>query len=434
MSDRFPPAVGNTIDWLEHEFCSYYKANPPEMPARHARREFGYILWPDKPGPPPFIRHRAYPDKDKFHWYLGKRGPHSVYYSTAFYRAPAELRMADKEWLGAELIFDLDADHLAEAEAAKAAGREMPLEEQLVIVKKKFIYLLDELLFGDLGIDPKHVFLTFSGGRGYHAHVTDPRLMSLDSKARREIVDYVTAKVPAAKGSKEADLSPFLHKEAVQASNYRGHGKAEYSFRLAAGDEPGWPGRLTRRLREDLQRNVLDAPRSAAEHWLKALPGIGAKGATGFLDKLDRMADNAAKDPRRPELIDLLAEGRISHKSDPLYAIAMHTLSGFSLPEARGETDEPVTADIKRLIRLPGSLHGKTGLRVVTMSRDDLDDFDAFRDATVFDGTVRITPRFDDTLTLAGETVNVTAGEVMEVPKAHAVFWCSRQAGTLHQD
>lgn len=434
MSDRFPRPVAKTINWLEDTFGDYYKQHPPEMPARHARREFGYILWPDKPGPPPFIRHRAYTDKGKFHWYLGKRGPHSVYYSTAFYRAPGELRMADKQWLGAELIFDLDADHLAEAEAAKAAGREMPLEEQLRIVKDKFIYLLDELLFGDLGVDPKHVFITFSGGRGYHAHVTDPRLMSLDAKGRREIVDYVTAKVPAAKGTKEPDLSPFLHREAVQSSNFRGHGKADYAFRLAASTDPGWPGRLTRRLREDLQTHVLDAPRSNAEAWLRALPGVGPKGATNFLQKLDRMEENAARDPRRPDLVDLLAEGRISHKGDPLYAIATNALKGFSLPEARGETDEPVTADIKRLIRLPGSLHGKTGLRVVTMTRDELDDFDAFRDATVFSGTTKITPRFDDRLRLAGEEVAVTAGEVQEVPVNHAVFWCSRQAGTLHQD
>lgn len=41
-----------------------------------------------------------------------------------------------------------------------------------------------------------------------------------------------------------------------------------------------------------------------------------------------------------------------------------------------GETDEPVTTDIKRLIRVPGSLHGKTGLRVTAIAIDELDEFD----------------------------------------------------------
>jgi DNA primase small subunit len=47
----------------------------------------------------------------------------------------------------------------------------------------------------------------------------------------------------------------------------------------------------------------------------------------------------------------------------------------------KGETDEPVTSDIKRLIRLPSSLHGKTGFEVVPMTRDGLDDFNPFDDA-----------------------------------------------------
>lgn len=107
-------------------------------------------------------------------------------------------------------------------------------------------------------------------------------------------------------------------------------------------------------------------------------------------------------------------------------------LGHFALPFSKGETDEPVTADVKRLIRLPGSLHGKTGLRVVTLKADDLKDFDPFRDATVFgDETVRMVPRNDAELTLAGERVKVTGGEEVEVPVNHAVFWCSRQQGTV---
>ncbi len=50
-------------------------------------------------------------------------------------------------------------------------------------------------------------------------------------------------------------------------------------------------------------------------------------------------------------------------------------------PRFTAEIDEPVTSDIKRLIRLPLSLHGKTGLKVTPMDREELTGFDPLRDA-----------------------------------------------------
>ena len=56
-----------------------------------------------------------------------------------------------------------------------------------------------------------------------------------------------------------------------------------------------------------------------------------------------------------------------------------------------GETDENVTVDVKRVIRHLGSLHGKSGLRVTEIPFDRLDPdgsnpFDALREAVVFAG------------------------------------------------
>jgi len=53
--------------------------------------------------------------------------------------------------------------------------------------------------------------------------------------------------------------------------------------------------------------------------------------------------------------------------------------------------DERVTIDVKRLIRLPGSLHGKTGLRVSRLSLYELENIDVIREAKVFgDDEVRM--------------------------------------------
>ena len=76
--------------------------------------------------------------------------------------------MDEKGWLGADLVFDLDADHLEGA-------HDMTFEEMLAEVKVEFKKLLDSYLLGDFGFDEKDILIVFSGGRGYHAHVRDKR-------------------------------------------------------------------------------------------------------------------------------------------------------------------------------------------------------------------------------------------------------------------
>ncbi|HUR64220.1 MAG TPA: DNA primase catalytic subunit PriS [Candidatus Thermoplasmatota archaeon] len=420
---EFPPPVARTIDWLQQQYGAWYRRNPPTMPDRFTRREFGYILWPERPGPPPFLRHRAYEDAGRFHWYLQKAGPHSVYYSTAYYRRPGELKMVDKQWLGAELIFDLDADHLVEAEKAKADGHEMPLAAQLALVKTQFKRLLDEFLFGDFGLGENDVWITFSGGRGYHAHVVESRLMQLDSKARREVVDYITGKVPTERGSETPDLSTFIRETVVDADSFKGRTKKVTQQSMAAASAPGWPGRITRTLVQELRHNVLEADPKAARKWLTDLEGVGETRAKSFLERFDEAC------------LARISRGNIDQGAT-VRSIIHHVLKQQTIPLAKGETDEPVTADVKRLIRLPGSLHGKSGLKVVTLTRSTLDAFDPLKDAVAFPaeayGPVTIVPRNDQEMTLGGERVAVKKGEPTPVPMAHAVFWLARQGGTIH--
>ena len=56
----------------------------------------------------------------------------------------------------------------------------------------------------------------------------------------------------------------------------------------------------------------------------------------------------------------------------------------IAVKEAAIFPDEPVTGDVHRLIRLPGSLHGGSGLRVTTMTSKELEDFDPMTKAIAF--------------------------------------------------
>src|SRR5439155_27170186 len=92
--------------------------------------------------------------------------------------------------------------------------------------------------------------------------------------------------------------------------------------------------------------------------------------------------------PRIIRGVDRLREGQLESLSDrsrdllirlvqDIQPVRSEELGGVSLEGIvqRAETDEPVTSDIKRLIRMPSSLHGKTGLQVIPMSRDAIDGF-----------------------------------------------------------
>jgi DNA primase small subunit len=92
-----------------------------------------------------------------------------------------------------------------------------------------------------------------------------------------------------------------------------------------------------------------------------------------------------------------------------------------------------VTSDIKRLIRLPSSLHGKTGFEVMPMSRERLDSFDPFLDAVpkAF-GTKPVNLRLEKPVEvrLRDETLSIDAG-VSSVPEFAAVFLICRRLAKL---
>jgi DNA primase small subunit len=98
-------------------------------------------------------------------------------------------------------------------------------------------------------------------------------------------------------------------------------------------------------------------------------------------------------------------------------------------PALSAEVDKRVTPDIKRIIRLPGSVHGKTGLRVTPITRDELTDFDPLRDAvpsSYSDEPVKITMKKDYKFDIKGEHFSLS-GET-EVPEYAAVFLVGRKA------
>ena len=394
------PLEGRTLAWARSMFEAYYRSAHVEPPSRYARREFAWFPFG---GETAMRRHLALRTVEEFRRRLEADVPRHVYYSSAYYRFPDHPKMDGKEWLGADVIFDLDADHLRQAAGRDYAG-------QLALVQEKARSLLDDFLFGDFGVSPEAIRLVFSGGRGYHVHLLDDRFLGLTSPERRELVEYIEGIGFDPSDAVRSSRGPAAAPDAEDAPRRRGPGRAFRS--LYPLDAPGWRGRTARSVVRLLARWEAAGAGAAAEELERAgLSGPKARHLARLL-----VADGKAAAIRESLSLDVFPR--------EIPRELLEVVLRQAAVEVQGETDAPVTTDIHRLIRLPGSLHGGTGLRVVPLTRERLDGFDPFRDARApLPGPpveVRLTEAveypFPDAL------VRGSGGEVRTLPAAEALF------------
>lgn len=408
-----------TVEWLRGRFRRYYATTPLDLPDRYNRREFGFMHFPGGI----VQRHLGFARASDLQAFVADRVPAHAYYSSAYYERPDAPTMDEKGWLGADLIFDLDADHIPGADR-------MRYEDTLEAVKEKVVHLYDGFLRSDLGFDESRMRIAFSGGRGYHIHVFDPRVWSLGSHERREIVDYVTGK--------GIDLGRVFRKSAFDSREFRGAVRVKTRVVAPPSDEPGWPGKIARGMLE-LARKLEPMAHDDAVAFLTSFEGVRESDAEDLWENLFK--PRTAK-PRTIRGVDRLLEGgpieTLADRSRDLLIRIVTQLQQVRLDTyrdvplkgitQRAETDEPVTSDTKRLIRLPSSLHGKTGFRVVPLTRDAIDAFRPLRDAvpaTWSEEPVRVHVRSKCAFEIRDRNLNLEEG-IIEVPEYAAVFLACR--------
>ena len=386
--------------FLFKAFRKYYRVNTPIMPDRFTRREFGFMFF-DKT----YVqRHMSFGRPEELHKFMLGQVPSHSYYSTSYYRKPNAPTMDEKEWMGAELIFDLDADHLDGA-------KEMTYSEMLVQIRSEMINLVDSFLLGDLGFSEDQVHITFSGGRGYHAHVRTPDVMGLGTHERRELVDYITS------SGLNIDWV-FPYNKVATSKVVTGNGVRTNVAKdrlIPPADSGGWKLRM----RNGLMYVVNDFCDTDIKEIRKEYPSIKGSDKQTVLKAQDELRKN------RGYLFEKNTMAVLSQSTQNMLVKIMKEDMAYRLS---GEVDEPVTADIKRLIRLPGSVHGKSGLRVTPITRQELTDFDPLQMAVpdeYSDDPIKITMRRDSKLDMKGEHFSLS-GET-EVPEYVAVFLIGRK-------
>jgi len=347
-------------------------------------------------------RHKSFNTEGELRDYLRSMAPAHAYHSAAYYNHPRAPTMQEKDWLGADLIFDLDADHLP--------GKFSTYGEMLANVKVEIIRLIDQFLLDDLGFREKDLDIVFSGSRGYHVHVRDERVRGLKGPDRREIVDYLlgtgldlehvitrsTAIVEGQKGAKTAGV--WRIREFTDSGGY------------------GWNRRLAHYIANQLEETGRRDDKTAKE-FLKQY-GLDSRTAGMVLKKI-----------RDPDILNRIRDQGLIELSGNIERFLKNMLSGtidqFRVDVA-GKTDEPVTADIKRLIRLPGSLHGGSSLRVTPLTRTQLETFNPLEDAIVFsDDLVRVLVTRPAEVELKGKIYRISEG-AGTLPESVAMFLMCR--------
>ncbi len=351
-----------TRRFLSRVLRDYYSTVDPSLPYRFTMREFAFVYFNSEG----MHRPVAFRSKAEVKDFLKKKTPLHSYYSTAYYSNP-KAPMADKEWLGADLVFDLDADHIPGSE-------ELNYFDQLKKVKEKCRLLIDDFLVDDFGIEQKDMELFFSGNRGYHVHVRKNEIFGLSNQARREIVDYITGV--------GLDLDVILPYENIKIGEYKDIDNVKKVHRLPNEDEGGWR-KKTRRLTSELLRRWNEMEKKKVVKEMKEKHGIGVKTATGLYQ--DLFEEGKWKKIIDEGVLDVFSEEKRMVNASTFKKIIEGILKEENVQEIGskiiGSTDEPVTGDTKRLIRLPSSIHGSSFLIVQKIDFDLLEEFDPLSDA-----------------------------------------------------
>ena len=287
-----------------------------------------------------FNRAQYFPTKESLVLKLleNARPPAGLFSSTAYYLDPNESKPTKRGLIGYDFVIDLDDDVLAYEDRY----------DFIDAMRKKTKAVVDRFL-KDLGFDEDLMLVDFSGNKGFHLTFDDEKYRNLDQSDRRQIIDYII-------GNK-------LDRDILLVNNKLSH--------------YGWNKQAVYFL-----ESLLKDP--SREHIEKYFPKNKAK-------KIDSLLSD-------PTVVARLTAGSLVDFDTKVLKLAMMKEHRLNI---KNVVDKKPTVDKHRIFRVPGSLHPKSGLPSVRLSKHHLDSTDAI---------------IDEIMIAAGEDmVTVTIGEDVEI-------------------
>ncbi|MFA4646982.1 DNA primase catalytic subunit PriS [Pyrococcus kukulkanii] len=290
-------------------------------------REFGF----DHTGEGPNDRKNHYSDLRDLEDYIRATSPYAVYSSVALYEKPEKM----EGWLGAEIVFDIDAKDLPLKRCNHEPGTVCPicLNDAKELAKDTLVILKEEL-----GFENVHVIYS---GRGYHIRVLDEWALNLDSKARERILAFVSA-------SEIEDVSEFRKLLIEKRGWFVLNHSYPRVFRLRFGYfilRVKFPHLKNMGIRRDIAERIINSKEEIYR---------------GFV---------------RNAILASFPQGVGVETLAKLFALSTRFSKAYF--------DGRVTVDIKRILRLPSTLHSKVGLvaKYVGTTEREVMKFNPFRHA-----------------------------------------------------
>ncbi len=402
-----------SVEYVSNQFGKFYStgAQCVDAPPEIKHREFGFLSFRGRT----MFRHIGFEVIEELRGYLRNYSPAHSYFSAAYYNKP-RASMVEKGWIGADLIFDIDADHFVlscqkihdrwTCKACGEAGKGHPPERcpgcgkatyflenwicgNCLDAAKYEAQKLIDMLIQDFGFQPSELSVNFSGNRGYHVHVRSPVAKELDQLARREVVDYILGI------GIEAQYQGLTPRHAGGGSML---------------ERGGWRGRTIRALYDFIGKSTPDE--------IKAL----------------RLSRNTTRDlvVEKDKILSSLMNQHPSRIVRYIDKKSMGNLLNIAVEEQASAIDTVVTTDLKRLIRLPNTLHGKTGWLTQNVTIEDLPDYDPLTTAVAFqEGHKKIYIKHAPEISLQGESYGPFKEETQELPMAVAMFFLCRKSARV---
>jgi len=372
--------AGENTKFLKDVFRKYYFENK-NFPYLYSmeKREFGYRKFDSI-----VVRHLSFKTTGELVAELVRNVPLDVYYSNAYYALPS-YPINEKQWEGADLIFDIDIkdlnlpclhDHTfyicnvcgfvnseqklcINCNKGKNNDTSIPCKKCLLAIRKEAIKLLDFLLY-DLGVKERYIEIFFSGNAGFHFHVNDPNMRNLDSNSRSNVTDYI--------------IGNGFMSESIGVRRFRNG----FTIKLPkSGITTGWRKKVASAL----------GINQKSELKLKHIVEMNG-GYEGFRNELNKIAKK----------------------------------NGVPI-------DAQVTNDIHRVFRLPGSINGKSGL--IKAKCNDLESFNPTNDACLLSNSeVEINLKTNLKLNLKNTNFKLES-TIEKVPSYVAVYLICKGLATI---
>ena len=374
----------NEEEFVTNKFHEYYSTHWTKGPSQIHTREFGFGGWEKKIE----SRHYAFANEKELNAFLSRNTPLFISYSEAHYKYPAARPIEKKEWVSGDLVFDIDANELG-ISCTEKHGKEWVCEKCMGRAKECALRVIDEFLIKDFNVLMENIEVNFSGNRGYHIHVKN-KFQFLKSYSRKEIADYVNG-------------------NGLEYDHFFIQDPSTKRVRGPSINDGGWKGKITNFFVSHIKNRTLESI------------GINKRIAEKFYSRIDA--------------VDQISNGNweIVYISDRK-KFFNHLVEAIKKRKA-GYVDEGVTFDTSKLIRMPDSLHGETGLLAQRIDVKRFDSYNWTKQPIVFsEKTIKVYVNSAPAFVLNDQTFGPYKEQFVELPEYAAIYLLCKKVAILAEN